>query len=373
MQIFAAAADPHSWLKLMGQSPTDANNYATNFSGNSLKWGTKFPKITIPVSGNDIFLKFRISGYCWAWEGIQTYFFRAPPHKFISFKNAAGKIVFSVGWLPYNSVYTNDYPNITQVDFGIFKWDDTNSTPVSFTSFNKPLTSLGEVTRDCFLSIAFHLDSIIESNSNVKVNGSNSIDTTINDATNISAVTDKVVTNVVIGDGITASGTTTYWYVNIASMICSDTVDHSLKAVSLKPSSFGTINDFTGSISNVTSALQDKLYLSSAAEIGSTVEINLSDLPAIYTDTSTIVHKLDQYFMGRYIQLGGVSVTFELQLFNDTIAVTDPIDVVIPANENEDQYLTRYISSYLTNLNTTALFKVSELNALKLKVSLKGV
>ena len=160
------------------------------------------------------------------------------------------------------------------------------------------------------------------------------------------------------------------------TLAVTDTEDYTLFAHALKPDAIVT-SDYDGVVANVQPWQQDKLYLSTATELGVALELSLirkySSTGSSPITSANAVHKLDQYFMGRYIQLGGVSVTFRLQLFNDTVAVTDPVDVVIPANESDDNYLTRYVSSYLTNIATALPFTLDEINALKVRITLVEV
>ena len=109
MQIFAALADPFSWAAAWGKTITDLNIIGGWFSNNRMNaitnnsqsnYWTPCPVAAVPVSGNDVYLKIKST--------VGNIYTPAPSvsgingsiHKFINSRNAAGKIIFSVGWIP---------------------------------------------------------------------------------------------------------------------------------------------------------------------------------------------------------------------------------------------------------------------------------
>lgn len=390
--ILAAAADPHSWLDLFRLPKNSVTNAASLTTGTNLyELFCKDPNFaSIALSSNELFIKFNIStmGYYLINDTTTTYAMRGDPRLLFTIKNANGKIIASMG---FQIKGTADTPAING-KLALFIWNELDGT--TNTKLVSPTTTVvsssdvytvlnaGFLTCDHTISLHLKIDQATPANSVMRmvINGINAAEIV---GSAVNASTNLVMTILTIKEFITSNGaqvgTSYYLQGSMTYMVIADFADYSLTAYPLKPSAFGTVNDFTGVIGNITSWAQDQLYLSTSAETAVSVDIKLTaasitgNAKLYKNDTANTIAALFNYGMFRYIQSGGVSATFSITLYVGTTQASDATNVVITANLDDTKYQTAQISKVITNLISSGNFTLADLNNLYARITLVGV
>lgn len=392
--ILAAAADPHSWLELFRLPKNSVTNAATLTTGtNVYELFCKDPNFaSLALSANELFIKFNINtmGYYVLNDTHTNYAMRGDPRLLFAIKNANGKIIASMG---FQIKGTADTVAISG-KLAIFIWNELDGTtntklvsPITtVVSSSDVYTVLNSAFIACDHTISLHLkiDTGTPANSVMRmvINGviaAEIIGSAVNASTNL------VMTTLTIKEFITSSNlyqtnvSDYYLAARMTYMVIADFADYSLTAYPLKPSAFGTVNDFTGVIDNITSWAQDQLYLSTSAETAVSVDIKLTtasftgNAKLYKNDTSNTIAALFNYGMFRYIQSGGVSATFSITLYVGTTPASEATNVVITANLDDTKYQTAQISKVITNLISSGNFTLADLNNLYARITLVGV
>lgn len=377
MTILAAAADPHSWAKLMGYTEADANfTYLTDYTYPLFNIPPKVPKVDL-TGKSEVFIKM----------------FLPTGHRYTASPDASG------GYGDHNSAFciknTDGHPIIgfgyncgagtliiSNSTMGVTLYDGTvNKVKVqniqSGVHFPK-LTRLGYTTTTCnSLYAHVKIDQSTPANSFVKlyINGSlvlSILGSDVHKATNMN------IKELSIGEYITQSPSSNFVTGKISQLVVSDTPDFSLKTLPLKPSSLSTPNDFSGVIGNINGIYQDTNYLSTALETNAVCTIKLNP-PTIsggtpYTaNNSHTIETIDLYAMCRYMQTGGVSCNFSAALYDNTTKISDDVLFNIPANQDETKYLTDFIGRLVQNTVTLGKYSISNMTNLFVRITLVGV
>lgn len=391
--ILAAAADPHSWLDLFRLPKNSVTNAATLTTGTNLyELFCKDPSFAlVPLSSNELFIKFNITtmGYYLLKDTQTNYAMRGDPRLLFTVKNANGKIIASVG---FQIKGTSDAPAING-KWAIFIWNEldgtTNTKLVSPTSTivssSDVYTILNAAVLSCDHTIAIHLkiDTSTPANSLLRlvINGINAaevVGSAVNASTNL-VMTTLTIKEFITSSAITQTGSLYYLQGKMAYLVIADFADYSLTAYPLKPSAFGTLNDFTGVIGNITSWTQDQLYLSTSAETAVSVDVKLTaasftgNAKLYKNDNANTIAAIFNYGMFRYVQSGGVSATFSVTLYVGTVAASASTNVVITANLDDTKYQTAQISKVITNLINSGNFTLADLNNMYARITLVGV
>ena len=348
MNVFYNLADPHS--RSAAFSPTTANGNDRNtitFSGGNT--------YTLPVTGNSLFFSSRLR-YLMLHTSNAGY--NAARSGFFALYNTDNKLMCTIGWHDTASLIAkmvikayNDAGAVTGttlVPHPIPLNNENNLQWPLFTFFATfdPVTSKNRLTLHYYgTTFGEVYDTAVTSVSNVSLG--------------------KLTINP-LSQGM-------YTYPTFSDIIITDTENYMLESVVFKPATLHASNQFTGTIGSLRTWSQDRVYISNSSEVNVTASFTISPpnsdigyytaLPysSIYkyntlSDLLYDVVQYDQYFMGRYVQDGGVSVTF-------TGSVVDAGDsnlmeshtVVVPANQDDTRYYTRPVDRKATNLKLSAI------------------
>ena len=379
--IIAAAADPHSWCDLMGIDIETTNaNAALGFYNNTLNlFGNKAAIPTIALAANSLCLNLHITNSVMYTATNSSNGVATDWRKVITIKNTAGYPIFSIGYTPSGS-----YPD-TASKLKFFIWDGTATQALlGTTNLNTNLTS--EYTDTTVRSVAnivnfyINVDTVTPANSValVYVDGLRVLNLT-GAALHLAAA--LTFASLTLGATYTTAPSavgSTRLALMLGSFVALDYQDFSVFAVPYKPSAIGSVNDFTGVIANITSWLQDKLYFTSAVETGAVVEFVMA-IPTSYAyhaAATTNLYKPKQvksYLGGRYIQAGGVSIIYTVTLYSGSTQISNPVSVVVNANESDDQYLVDFAGAVSTSIATAQQLTQTEMATLRVRVALVGV
>ena len=381
MTILAAASDVHSFLNMMDTSvrtnllvsnlskllchdaSTSAEN-AFNLFGCTAN-GSLAKPLVIPVADSpQLIVNFKTAKqHFWYRQDNRG---AGDGRKLFKFLNSSGQLLFSIGFdsatalmrssgliciFTYDSAGTQLSKVTTTLDMmaGLNFYNSGGTTPqTSYKNIN--ISANIDVATPVNSYIRIYKDSYLCG----ELAGSACI-TNENPLVNSIKVRDNITTPPISGD------ISTY----ISELIVSNTLDFSLRAYTLKPGTLTAGNQFTGVVTSIQGVSQDKNYIASAAELNTKAEFSLIRSPNLYGNSgialSEILHKiknLDIYYMGRYIQAGGVSVTIGGSLSNDTTTIIPQVTDVIAANAVDDYYLTKKLVNYPTDLQPSVLTNI---------------
>ena len=398
MTILAAAADPHSWLSLFGPEPntvTNATAIASTVGANNLfqlyRKNAKAPKLAIGGT-NEVIVKFEVvaGAYYIMDDATSELGYRGDVRLLFAIKNTDGNVIAACGY----ELATGNLDRIKiNSPISIFTFNaldplSATKSVAAITTVNAP-TALPPTKGPSFyntsIPVAFsmHVDIATPANSYIRLTMYGKVvaeiaGETVHASSNMN-LGEISITEFITSSNLGPAGTDYYCNAQMSYLVVSDVIDNSLKAFTLKPSAFGANNDFTGTITALTPWQQDKVYLSSASELGAKVDVKLTatsvqgtallGMAADITD----VKKLQLFGMFRYIQVGGVSATFGVTLLVGTTVATEQILITIAANESDDNYLNRKIGEVITSLISTSNFTITDLNNLYARIELVGV
>ena len=383
MKIFASACDPVSWCKLLGvNSSTLLSSMTTYFgdnnglfnnnallTGNILRYlSGKY--VSIPVTGKRCFMKWdyltsRIDNYnkTWAYD----------PRKFIELYNSADELIASIG---FNSAISFD---ATLAKSGLFSWTKAGAVKnsviegsVPWKIIGVPDGSFGERGHNTGYALDYFVDPDTPANSYFAIYAGNREIARLT-ADQLTDNPNNTVAKIVFMRNWSTSFGSGYYGFSVNNLIVTDTPNFALKAVTVRPQALTYSVDFTGPITNINDTLQDANYISSSAETGKYIEFSL----AKWTPNSNVTLRefvqtkflnLDIYFYGRYSQVGGISATFTITVFDDQGAKVLEKDVVVAANEDNIYYQTKFVDSV-----TLALLPFSQIVSGKVRITLKEI
>ena len=372
MQVFANLCDPHSFMRSIMKSGETYNIAACNFfEGVSINPGllkTAFPNnpITVPVTGHSVFAKMFID-YIQMHASSQM---SGDYRKFIEFFNVSGKLLFSIGFKadPY-STGSDVQP------LGLYSWNDDGSLKTSKfdTTGLYPmalLTNYSSRTPDRALSFNYFNDPNDLNNSKFDVYyGGEKILSMSGAELGTHADHDPAVLYF-FRNTLNKDSASSYRH-RVSYIVVTDTLDLTLEPLVLKPNALISSVDFTGVVTDIADTLQDANYISCSAEVGKYIEFSLkkgsSNFKAMNSGGDLVGGVMS--FYGRYLQIGGVSVTFTITIFNGG-QIYYSEDVVVPANQDNSYYQTM-----LLNAISSALNGLSAKNILSytVRIELKGV
>ena len=380
MAILAAAADPHSWAKLMGINETDANwtTGATSEEYQLFNKPYKVPTVSL-VGKNEVFIKmFCQRGNRWsATIGVNG---RTADHNAaFCIKNTDGYPIIGFGYdtNASNYILDNSFMGITLYDGTANK---VKLQRVQGTAHFPKITGSNNLgTVEALLTLHVKIDTVTPANSFIRMYIGSKLEATITGTTVHQAV-NLALGSFTIGEYITYASDINYYKAQCNYMVVSDVPDFSLKAYPIKPAALSTPNDFSGVIGNITSWIQDTLYISTSLETNAVCTFTLlNPASAILPVASKLknnvhtVEKIDTYMMARYIQTGGVGCTFSIALYNGETKLTDDYSLYFPANQDETKYLTKFVGTTLQNIVTMNKYTIAELANINVRVTLVGV
>lgn len=383
MKIFAGACDPVSWCKLLGVDSSVLVSAMTTsygadeglFNNNALITGNILRYIpgkyvSVPVTGNRCFMK---------WDYLQsivdknTKRWTYDPRKFIELYNSADELIASIG---FNSAVSFD---ATWAKSGLFSWTKAGAVKDSViegtTQWNiigVPDGSYYSRAHNTGYALDYFVDPDTPANSYFAIYAGNREIARLTGA-QLTDNPNNTVAKIVFMRNWSSEFSTSYYGFAVNNLVVTDTPNFTLKAVTVRPQALTYSVDFTGPITNISDTLQDANYISSSAETGKYIEFSL----AKWTPNSNVTLRdfvqtrflnLDIYFYGRYSQVGGVSVTFTITVFDDQGAKVLEKDIVVAANEDNIYYQTKFVDSV-----TMALLPFSQIVNGKVRITLKEI
>ena len=384
MKIFAGACDPVSWCKLLGVDSSVlvsamTTSYGANeglFNNNALLTGNILrylpgKYVSVPVTGNRCFMKWEyirscVDNYSKTW----TY----DPRKFIELYNSADELIASIG---FNSAALSFDVSLTKS--GLFSWTKAGAVKDSViegtTRWNiigVPDGYNGERAHNTGYALDYFVDPDTPANSYFAIYAGNREIARLTGAQLTDNPNNTVAKIVFMRNWSSAFPTYRYGFA-VNNLVVADELNFTLKAVTVRPQALTYSADFTGPITNISDTLQDANYISSSAETGKYIEFSL----AKWTPNSNVTLRdfiptkfldLDIYFYGRYSQVGGISATFTITVFDDQGAKVLEKDVVVAANEDNIYYQTKFVDSV-----TLALLPFSQIVSGKVRITLKEI
>ena len=383
MKIFASACDPVSWCKLLGVDSsvlvsamtTYYGDTAGLFNNNALITGNVLRYIpgkyvSIPVTGNRCFMK---------WEYIRsridngTKKWTYDPKKFIELYNSADELIASIG---FNSAISFDS---AWAKTGLFSWTKAGAVKNSLIEDTTPWKIIGvpdgsyyEREHNTGYALDYFVDPDTPANSYFAIYAGNREIARLT-ADKLTDNPNNTVAKIVFMRNWSTEYSTSYYGFSVNNLVVTDTPNFALKAVTVRPQALTYSADFTGPITNISDTLQDANYISSSAETGKYIEFSL----AKWTPNSNVTLRdfvqtrflnLDIYFYGRYSQVGGVSATFTITVFDDQAAKVLEKDIVVAANEDNIYYQTKFVDSV-----TMALLPFPQIVNGKVRITLKEI
>lgn len=304
------------------------------------------------------------------------------PHRLFSYYNDAGKIVFSIGFLPNgtkpDAFSTVDYIESHQL-YVFFYNDASLLTPTSYEAlpgFSEfPYTgknTLGWEYLPLHSSLYVWYNYVAEtpaaSELVIEFRG---LKVVIADVSTKIQTASKTLTSVKFGDAsITKDSqpSTSYGQMPVSYIIVADGIDYSLRAEPRYPTAFTPNNQFTGAISAINTAIQDTIYVASSAEVASIFEVELADLTSY--SSSDIIYGCSLYTFLRYVQSGGTSIDMIVSLVDATGAVYASAVVNVTANTSETYYNTRLAINSVASAITSNAYTLEQFNAMRVRIAL---
>ncbi len=383
MKIFASACDPVSWCKLLGVNSSTllsamTTSFGTNqglFNNNALNSGHILryipgKYISIPVTGNRCFMKWDYLASRME-SGSKTWTY--DPRKFIELYNSADELIASVG---FNSAVSFD---VTKAKYGLFSWTKAGAVKNSLIEDTTPWKIIGvpdvsysERAHDTGYALDYFVDPDTPANSYFVIYAGNREIARLTGAQLTDNPNNTVAKIVFMRNWSTEFSANNYGFA-VNNLVVTDEPNFTLKAVTVRPQALTYSADFTGPITNISDTLQDANYISSSAETGKYIEFSL----AKWTPNTNVTLRdfvqtkflnLDIYFYGRYAQVGGISATFTITVFDDQGAKVLEKDIVVAANEDNIYYQTKFVDSV-----TLALLPFSQIVSGKVRITLKEI
>ncbi len=393
MPILAAAADITSWAKLMGITPnaTSLSTLSAYFNSNEYKTNNNLaadslPKVSLTSSPSEIFVKI-------AYAQIQLYAYNNSKSVYnggamddfrfqvLTINNSDGYPILSIGHPRATDLSYSD----TTTGLYLYLWDGTSAKTLKATYSLGGLNAIFPTddnslyTGERALNLYIKFDNANNANSKIRVVAPTGLPVMDVAGATLHQATNNAMSKLIIG--ATATVAFTKWNMQtIDYLVVATYEDLTLRATTMKPNTFGAVNEFNGAISTIQAWIQDTAYLTTANEVDTTTIVTLlakttanTSIATKLLDVLNTVEQIDIYFTGRYIQAGGVSATFRLNLVVNGVDASSTADVVIPANESDSKYIGRYVSSTVLNLISSAKFTAADLTTLALKIKLVGV
>lgn len=348
MNVFYNLADPHSRSAVF--SPTVQHTGDRNAF--TLAGGTVY---TFPLSGNSVFFSSRLR-YLMLNTGNSGY--NSARSGFFALFNSDNKLMCTIGWHDTASSISK---------MVVRAYDDAGAvTKTTLIPHTLPLNA-----DTSYASRLFTFYVGLEPSTGRKRLTLHYFGGTFGEIYD-DAVTS--VTNLTIGK-LTMNPVTISSYSTpvLADIVITDTENYALESVVVKPAALAAGNQFTGVIGSLRTWTQDRAYISNSSEVNVTASFTISypnsDIgyytaisnssiikPSIMIDQLYDVIQYDQYFMGRYVQDGGSSVTFTGYMKNSSDNdLVSSHTVNIPANQDDTTYLVKLASKQPVNLKLSAI------------------
>jgi hypothetical protein len=383
MKIFAGACDPVSWCKLLGVNSSNLLSamtpyYGTNqglFNNNALNSGHILrylpgKYVSVPVTGNRCFMKWE---YLLSYLNNGTKTWTYDPKKFIELYNSADELIASIG---FKSGISFD---VASAKSGLFSWTKAGAAKDSVIEGTARWNIIGvpdgynsERGHNTGYALDYFVDPDTPANSYFAIYAGNREIARLT-ADQLTDNPNNTVAKIVFMRNWSSAFSTAYYGFAVNNLVVTDTPNFALKAVTVRPQALTYSVDFTGPITNISDTLQDANYISSSAETGKYIEFSL----AKWTPNSNVTLRdfvqtkflnLDIYFYGRYAQVGGISATFTITVFDDQGAKVLEKDIVVAANEDNIYYQTKFVDSV-----TLALLPFSQIVSGKVRITLKEI
>lgn len=307
---------------------------------------------------------------------------RGYPHRLISFYNDAGKVVFSIGYLP-NGTKPAAFSAVNYLDshkLYIFFYGDASSlAPTSYeelpglTQFpytDKNTGSNQDFQINSAFTIWYNYVTAAPATSELVINYRGAIITIASISTKLQT-TSKTLVAAKFGDASIQAAdqpSSPYGQLAISYIVLADGIDYSLRVEPKYPTAFTANNQFTGDIASINTALQDTTYVASSAEVANIFEVELADL--VPYGSSDIIYSCSLYTFLRYVQSGGTSINMTVSLVDAAGASHASAVVVVAANAAETYYNTKLALSSITSAITSAAYTLAQFNAMRVRIAL---
>ena len=377
-QIFAALSSPQSFLSAMGlpngTTPTSAVVVGSSVNENTEKFlyiqgGFNLHSVSvapITVQCNSQKLYVRLEATAWLDDNSYSaysavYGPSGQLHKLIKFVGADGLCKFSLG------AQLNSYRDTAAEYDMYFSSKPETSGYLSLFSFAGANDCRPSKVIDGWRRPKATVTDIIEIVVDLTAAGSRSVKYKVNGMLVAELLDSELpagltsVASIVICDPAILYKTRAIGYIigsRIATVLVADTEIPNIKTAGLVPTAFGEVNNFTGALSNITSPVQDSLFIATSAEIGQEVDL-LFTFPA----DLAAVESIDMYFQGKYVQADGIAAKFSLALYDKTTKadISTPVIVTVPANQSDSLYLTYKVTTWVQNIVTSQKLTAADL------------
>ena len=371
MKVFANICEPHSFMRAIMKDGESYNvsscTFFENLALNTALLKRVFPNnpVTVLTSGHSVFSKIYIDYI----KMHASYQMTGDYRKLIEIFNVAGKLLFSIGFK------ADPYGNSDVQPLTVYSWnqDGTLKGSKSENSGLYPISVTSNYSDRAFnRAVSFYY---------------------FNDPNDISKTKIEIyygaellltVAGSEMGDQLDKDPAVIYYFRNtlnapsgdtyrhrVSYIVVTDTLNLSLEPIILKPLAFTYSADFTGNIAALRENLQDEVFVSCAAETGKYIEFTIALVAANFNQllTAGTVSDAVMYFYARYLQIGGISAGFNIDLYNGTDLYYSE-SVSVAANEDSAFYRTKA----LTNIGTAITGLLSkQVLSFKIRISLKEV
>lgn len=402
MAVIAAAADFHSWADLIGVNVINTKGLANIYK--------EFLRIYSGLNNNNTYIRssIELTGYqttdlpspivvnasgkteiavtldtCYLTKNDSTGDASGTlgdGRKFLKFINNAGQLVASLG---FNSTsYAAGLAGVSNPNntFRLFTYNSdgsVNSTIDSgwdmFKNVNIYNNNYPGAAINHNFTVHYKIDTVTPANSTL-ILYKDSCELCRLAGTQVHSNANMVLGSVKLRDNITNSGYAGYRSIVLASLLVSDTPMFGAQVFPLKPEAYTANNAFTGAITNINTLLQDTYFIASPNEVNTVAEFTIKRISGLVgsrgTNLKAGIHTLkylSNYMYARYVQEGGVSVTFETKNKAGTTDVNTAVTSVVAANEDTTSYRTLKISGQAVDVD------VSQIDNLVAEVKLVGV
>lgn len=377
-QIFAALSSPQSFLSAMGlpngTTPTSDVVVGSRIDDNSKKflytqggfnlYGVSVAPITVQCNSQKLYVRLEatewLDGNNYS-NSSADYCPSGQLHKLIKFVGVDGLCKFSLGAQLYSYKDTAAAYNIYD------RWKSTTGGYLSLFSFAGANDCRPSKVIDGWRNNKTTVTDIIEIIVDLTTAGSRSVKYKVNGILVAELLDSELpagltsIASIVICDPAIIYNSYAIGYkigARIATVLVADTEIPNIKTAGLVPTAFGEVNNFTGALSNITSPVQDSLFIATSAEIGQEVDL-LFTFPA----DLAAVESIDMYFQGKYVQADGIAAKFSLALYDKTTKadISTPVIVTVPANQSDSLYLTYKVTTWVQNIVTSQKLTAADL------------
>jgi hypothetical protein len=382
MRIIASAGSPNGWLEAMGYKGTLIPGIFDGemLSGYYLGANLSFPDVKIPVDSDELFIALQIdsknfsrgsynAGYIGNCQDIinnSTLYDDKIVQRLFRILNSSGQLIASFGCV-------NGKNSISDIDaFGVHSYEVDSQKSPKASSGTQTGTGVCPIANSFGRGIFLHYkyDRTDPTKSFFRYYWGNTL---------LGELTGSQLTN--NPDPVPAFFTVFSTRVkpgsrglNIRSLVIADQMDFTLKVINVKPTSLNNAAQWTGSLADITEWIPSKTYLSTAVESDASFDVNMGinntevSAMSVNTPLGSKILSLKVFLGARYVQSGGTSTRFKIELFKSGVSYLEPVELIIPANEDNTLFLAKkVINTALSNGD-----KLSDIANITVKITLVG-